>query len=49
MRRRPRVDANQAEIVAALRAAHCSVQSLASLGDGAPDLLVGHAGANVLL
>ena len=35
-----RVDANQAAIVEALRAAGCSVQSLAELGRGVPDLLV---------
>lgn len=35
-----RVDANQAEIVDALRKAGCSVQSLASVGNGCPDLLV---------
>ena len=34
MRRAAAVDANQAAIVAALRAAGCSVQSLASLGGG---------------
>lgn len=42
MRRAARLDANQPEIVRALKAAGCSVQSLASLGDGVPDLLVGH-------
>jgi hypothetical protein len=36
-----KVDANQAAVVAALRAAGCKVQSLASVGDGVPDLLVG--------
>jgi hypothetical protein len=40
---------NQSEIVTALLAAGCSVQSLASVGLGAPDLLVGLAGVNVLL
>lgn len=44
-----RVDANQAEIVAALRKAGCTVQSLAALGHGVPDLLVGHAGHNYLM
>jgi ribosome maturation factor RimP len=44
-----KVDANQAEIVAALRAAGCSVQSLAEVGHGVPDLLVARAGQNWLL
>lgn len=35
-----KVDANQKPIVDALRAAGASVQSLASLGKGVPDLLV---------
>lgn len=35
-----RVDANQREVVEALRKAGCSVQSLASMGGGVPDLLV---------
>lgn len=49
MRRAAKVDANQAEIVAALEAAGCSVQSLAPVGNGCPDLLVGCAGKNLLL
>lgn len=44
-----RVDANHVEIVKALRAIGCSVHSLARLGHGAPDLLVGINGRNVLL
>lgn len=48
MRRAAKVDRNQAEIVAALRKAGCSVQSLAKLGQGVPDLLVGRAGRNWL-
>ena len=44
-----KVDANQAEIVAALIKAGCSVQSLATVGEGCPDLLVGVAGENILL
>lgn len=39
-RRAARVDDNQAEIVAALRGAGCSVLSLAAIGKGCPDLLV---------
>lgn len=44
-----RVDANQTEIVQALRACGCSVQILSAVGKGCPDLLVGYAGRNVLL
>lgn len=40
MRRRPRIDANHAEIVDALRRVGCDVWSLAALGGGCPDLLV---------
>jgi hypothetical protein len=36
-----KIDANQNEIVEALRAAGCFVQSLASVGKGCPDLMVG--------
>lgn len=49
MRRAAHVDANQAEIVNALVAAGCSVQSLAGVGAGCPDLVVGIAGVNVLI
>ena len=49
MRRRGRVDANQREIVAALRQIGASVQSLADIGKGCPDLLVGRAGRTFLL
>ena len=41
MRRRPRLDATQHAIVEALQTAGYSVVSIASLGGGAPDLLVG--------
>ena len=40
MRRAAKVDANQPEIVAAFRAAGCSVQPLHAVGEGVPDLLV---------
>lgn len=46
---RGRVDANHAAIVAALRAVGCSVLSLAGLGGGVPDLLVGVRGRTMLL
>ena len=49
MRRAARVDENQAEIVAALRQIGASVQSLASVGCGCPDLLIGLRGRNCLL
>ena len=42
--RAAKIDANQTEIVAALRAAGANVQSLAGVGKGVPDLLVGIAG-----
>jgi hypothetical protein len=37
-----RVDANQAEVVSALRRAGASVQDLHTIGKGCPDLLVGY-------
>ena len=42
MRRAAKVDANQAEIVKALRKVGAFVQSLAAIGEGCPDLLVGY-------
>jgi hypothetical protein len=44
-----RVDANQSEIVAALRAMGASVQCLHTVGQGCPDLLVGRQGVNLLV
>jgi len=41
VRRAARVDDNQAEIVAALRLAGCNVQSIAAIGRGCPDIIVG--------
>lgn len=49
MRRAAKVDANQAEIVAALRAVGATVQPLHAVGQGCPDLLVGYRGINFLL
>ena len=46
--RAARVDANHAQVVSALRAAGAAVQSLASVGVGVPDLLVGVPGTNRL-
>jgi hypothetical protein len=48
MRHLHRVDANQADIIAALNRAGCSTQSLTSIGSGCPDLLVARAGVNYL-
>ncbi len=49
MRRDAKVDANQPEIVAALRAAGWSVAPLHFVGRGFPDLLAGKWGVNILL
>lgn len=49
MRRAAKTDANQAEIVAALRAIGATVQPLHSVGDGCPDLLAGFRGRNLLI
>ena len=49
MRRAAKVDANQREVVAALRGAGASVQLLHAAGEGCPDLLVGYKGLNMLL
>ena len=42
MRRAAKIDANHAEIVKALRTKGASVQSLAAIGKGCPDLLVAY-------
>jgi hypothetical protein len=49
MRRAAKVDANQEQIVSALRAAGASVQSLAPIGKGCPDLLVAFQGLMFLM
>jgi Holliday junction resolvase len=49
MRRRGKVDDNQRAIVEALRKCGASVQSLAAVGHGVPDLLVGWAGRTWLV
>ena len=48
MRARGRVDANQRDIVAALRWAGASVQPLSSVGGGCPDILIGWRGRNIV-
>ncbi len=49
MKLHPRLDANHNEIVSALRTAGASVQSLASIGGGCPDLLVGVHGVTTVM
>lgn len=49
MRSRGRVDANQAAIVKALRAAGRRVLVLSAVGKGCPDLLVSWPGHNLLM
>lgn len=44
-----RTDDNQAQLVATFRRIGCAVFSLASVGRGCPDLLVGCAGRNWLV
>lgn len=48
-RRRARTDDNHAAMVRELRQLGYSVQSLASVGGGCPDLVVGHNGRNLLV
>ena len=49
MRRFAKIDDNQRKIVAALREIGASVQSLASIGKGCPDIIVGFRGKNILM
>lgn len=49
MRRAAKIDSNHAEIVAALRGIGAYVMSLASVGGGCPDLLVGFRGHTFLV
>ena len=49
MRRAAKIDANQEQVVAILRAAGATVQSLAAIGHGCPDLLVGWGGKTLLM
>lgn len=48
MRRAAKIDANQEKVVEALRAVGASVQTLAAIGKGVPDLLVGYQGKTFL-
>ncbi len=47
MRRAAKIDANHVEIVKALRQCGATVQNLAAVGQGCPDILVGHRGVNL--
>lgn len=49
MRKIAKIDANQPQIVTALRAIGATVQSLANVGNGCPDIVVGWQGQNFLL
>jgi hypothetical protein len=49
MRIASRVDKNHFEVVEALRAAGATVQSLAGVGKGVPDLLVGYRQTTLLM
>jgi hypothetical protein len=49
MRRAAKIDANQPEIVNALRAVGAQVFSLAAVGQGIHDLLVGYRDSTVLI
>jgi Holliday junction resolvase len=49
MRRAAKVDANQAEIVAALRKIGCRVMPMHAMGGGFPDLLVSFRGLLTLI
>lgn len=48
MRRAARIDANQPQIVNDLRGLGCVVWSTAGVGNGFPDIVVGHKGRNYL-
>jgi len=49
MKKYGKIDVNQPEIVKALRKIGCSVKSLASVGHGCPDILVGYRKLNFLI
>lgn len=49
MRRAAKVDANQGQIVQALKVRGATVQSLATIGKGCPDLLVGYKKVTLLI
>jgi hypothetical protein len=47
--RAAKIDANHEAVVLALRSAGATVQSLAGVGKGVPDLLVGYKGQTLLM
>lgn len=49
MRRAAKIDVNQPEIVTALKKAGATVHSLAAVGNGCPDLLIGYANKTALI
>ena len=49
MRRAAKIDSNQTEIIQALRDMGATVQSLAAVGGGVPDLLVAYRSALFLM
>jgi len=49
LRRAAKVDANQKEIVSALRGVGATVEHLHAVGKGCPDLLIGYKGLNYLI
>ena len=49
MRRAAKIDANQEQVIKALRSVGAFVQSLAAVGKGVPDLLVGFKGQTLLM
>lgn len=49
MRRAAKIDANQNEIVTALRQIGCDVCLLSAVGKGCPDLAIGYRGKNYFL
>ena len=49
MRRRAKLDANHKEVVEWIRRMGATVQSLAEVGNGCPDILVGFRGKNLLM
>jgi hypothetical protein len=48
-RRAARVDSNHSAVVGAFRACGCEVESMAGLGNGAPDLLIYHRSTKRLI
>lgn len=49
MRRAAKIDANQGQITTALKQAGATVKSLAAVGEGFPDLVVGFRDRNLLM